>query len=714
MPIGNRPVPEDRYAYDATQQPHPLGSSFAQVPWAQHHPAATLAYQMAVLLHTLGTVRGAVQELSGTAWAAAPIFNFRRSPSRTTTEYFTAVHGGSFVRRLPSGQCTRVFLSGVNKYELVEAGAGAPALFDGQLADRRKTGPAVVRDVLAAAAASGATLLRFNAFAVDARYSALRQAARGGPLTFAEGVLRGLDYVLDEARKAGVRVLLVLTDYFSNGAGGPLQYMGFTATDTTGLAPTAIKSLFFVDASARRAADYFRQYITAVVNRVNTINGRRYGDDPTVFGWDLMNEPRCEDAGICGSGSTAVAAWAADLVAHIKRREVRLDAKHPVTLGLDGFWSEGPNVDAKPFSSASSYGVDFVATSASVDFLSMNIYPDGWNNLTTSWLSECSVAPPPPQEVCMQPWSGRDEWYGRMLDAIATAAEDDRDAVGGIKGGAYFQSFVNGTRASWLTQSAGGRWGIFPGSSTAALLQNFSSKVAALNGGAAFACPEGVPALDSALFEQRVCPSGWEGPSCDVDINECSRGTHQCSPNAACVNTAGGYSCQCWTGWSNSGSPAGRTCNQNTLTLLSIDSSFYTNNKVREEELPHFFTLHQPSPHFPSPAHPPPAGYFDGRPDQSRLNVTLLECKVACRTAAPAGCTGLFYDSLQQRCFLKKARRDLCPTDSACPGPTTFTCEDERWAPNSYAPPQQGYRWLCSSGVTYYQRNLGTGSCPSA
>lgn len=26
----------------------------------------------------------------------------------------------------------------------------------------------------------------------------------------------------------------------------------------------------------------------------NTINGRLYKDDPTIFAWDLINEPRCD------------------------------------------------------------------------------------------------------------------------------------------------------------------------------------------------------------------------------------------------------------------------------------------------------------------------------------------------------------------------------------------------------------------------------------
>ena len=49
----------------------------------------------------------------------------------------------------------------------MEAGAGAPRLFDGQLTEAGLTGPAVVRRMLDQAAASKLNLLRMNAFAVD-------------------------------------------------------------------------------------------------------------------------------------------------------------------------------------------------------------------------------------------------------------------------------------------------------------------------------------------------------------------------------------------------------------------------------------------------------------------------------------------------------------------------------------------------------------------
>jgi hypothetical protein len=87
-------------------------------------------------------------------------------------EYFVDVVGGDFVvggeGKLGAGVCRKLYPAGTNKYELVEAGAGAPVLFDGKMEEPGLVGPEVVRRVMEDARHQGLDFIRFNAFAADA------------------------------------------------------------------------------------------------------------------------------------------------------------------------------------------------------------------------------------------------------------------------------------------------------------------------------------------------------------------------------------------------------------------------------------------------------------------------------------------------------------------------------------------------------------------
>ena len=41
----------------------------------------------------------------------------------------------------------------------------------------------------------------------------------------------------------------------------------------------------------------YLQRAEAVVGRTNSVTGVPYADDPTIFAWDLINEPRCFQCG---------------------------------------------------------------------------------------------------------------------------------------------------------------------------------------------------------------------------------------------------------------------------------------------------------------------------------------------------------------------------------------------------------------------------------
>ncbi|XP_066025921.1 uncharacterized protein [Pocillopora verrucosa] len=53
-----------------------------------------------------------------------------------------------------------------------------------------------------------------------------------------------------------------------------------------------------------------------------------------------------------------------------------------------------------------------------------------------------------------------------------------------------------------------------------------------------------------------LCTTGFKGPRCKKDIDECALRTQDCSENAVCNNTNGSYNCSCKPGYSGDG----RTC----------------------------------------------------------------------------------------------------------------------------------------------------------
>ena len=49
-------------------------------------------------------------------------------------------------------------------------------------------------------------------------------------------------------------------------------------------------------------------------------------------------------------------------------------------------------------------------------------------------------------------------------------------------------------------------------------------------------------AFYTIIFDR--CPDTWEGPNCDIDVNECEEFEHTdlgCKNGATCQNTPGGY-----------------------------------------------------------------------------------------------------------------------------------------------------------------------------
>ncbi|KAK8655277.1 hypothetical protein V6N13_107865 [Hibiscus sabdariffa] len=220
-----------------------------------------------------------------------------------------------------------------------------------------------VSAMLQAGAKMGLTVCRTWAFN-DGGYNALQIS----PGQFDERVFKALDYVIAEARKHGIRLLLSLVNNLQP-YGGKTQYVNWAWQEGIGLSSS--NDSFFYDPSIRK---YFKNYVLTVLTRKNTITGIEYRNDPTIFAWELINEPRCMTD---PSGDT-LQDWLEEMSAFIKS----IDKNHLLTIGLEGFY--GPKSPKKrsvnPEEWASVLGSDFMRNSniTHVDFASVHIYADQW------------------------------------------------------------------------------------------------------------------------------------------------------------------------------------------------------------------------------------------------------------------------------------------------------------------------------------------------
>ncbi|KAH9540349.1 hypothetical protein CY35_14G000400 [Sphagnum magellanicum] len=136
--------------------------------------------------------------------------------------------------------------------------------------------------VMMAAAALGLTVCRTWAFN-DATYQALQIS----PGNYDGNVIQALDQVIAVAQQNGVRLLLSLVNNWED-YGGKAQYVVWARK-----AGQDVSSAddFFTNPTC---CLYYKDHVMAVLTRVNTFTQVQYCNDPTIFAWELMNEPECQ------------------------------------------------------------------------------------------------------------------------------------------------------------------------------------------------------------------------------------------------------------------------------------------------------------------------------------------------------------------------------------------------------------------------------------
>ncbi|KAJ0965171.1 hypothetical protein J5N97_026309 [Dioscorea zingiberensis] len=185
-------------------------------------------------------------------------------------------------------------------------------------------------------------------------------ALQVSPGRFDERVFQALDYVIYEARRNHIRLILCLVNNL-NAFGGKAQYIRWA--QAAGENVSSSTDSFFSHPTIK---GYYKDYVKTILTRKNTYSGVMYSDEPAIFAWELMNEPRC----VSNSSGPLLQAWIAEMASYIKS----LDQKHLITVGLEGFYGhQRPGrLGVNPGQWAASLGSDFIQNSAveQIDFAS--------------------------------------------------------------------------------------------------------------------------------------------------------------------------------------------------------------------------------------------------------------------------------------------------------------------------------------------------------
>jgi mannan endo-1,4-beta-mannosidase len=193
--------------------------------------------------------------------------------------------------------------------------------------------------------------------------------------------LQNLDYTIYRAGQLGMKLIMAFTNNW-NDFGGMDQYVAWRGLTH--------HSDFYTDPTIRQ---WYKDWIGHLLNRVNTLTGIPYKDDPTIMMWELANEPRCggSDGTHYPAASTCnpqtLVSWVQDVASYVKT----VDPLHLLAVGDEGFYCKDPK--SSDWTMNCTQGGDTVgfAQAPAIDAMSMHLYPDSWSkNLAWSqtWITQ--------------------------------------------------------------------------------------------------------------------------------------------------------------------------------------------------------------------------------------------------------------------------------------------------------------------------------------
>ncbi len=206
----------------------------------------------------------------------------------------------------------------------------------------------------------------------DASYNSFQTS----PGVYNEATFQKFDRIIKEASDRNLKLTVPLVNNWDN-FGGMCQYAKWCNVTNASICdadepwpfgtPTQVHDAFYSNSCTKQI---YKSYVNYFLNRTNTLTGIKYKDDPTIFAWELANEPRAR------SNKTGVVlnSWIGEMSAYVKS----IDSNHMVTPGSDGGYLNKPSDPEWSWWYHGNEGQDFIANHQwpSVDFTTFRYYPE--------------------------------------------------------------------------------------------------------------------------------------------------------------------------------------------------------------------------------------------------------------------------------------------------------------------------------------------------
>ena len=296
---------------------------------------------------------------------------------------------------------------------------------------------AAIDDVLNDAADMGLKVIRIWGFmdGIDTSgFTIQPEMGKYVPTDKAKNALERLDYTVSQAKKKGIRIVLVMTNNWNNFGGMPkyVEWAGGTEHDD-----------FYKNPRLRQA---YKDYVKFILTHKNQYTGVPYNQEPTIMTIQLTNEARAQSD---KSGDLLVN-WTREMSDYVRT----LAPNHLISLGSEGFFNRKGHTD---WAYNGNEGVDWerIIALPNINYEVMHMYTDQWGKKNaeqwgTQWIKDhiaaakkankptvleeygISTTTPYNRDLIYERWNRTAYEMGAAGSMFWILSGDDPDSPGGV------------------------------------------------------------------------------------------------------------------------------------------------------------------------------------------------------------------------------------------------------------------------------------------